>query len=129
MQLGLAPNLGRLSFCLRNVREKAMTQENTAEARNELAAKYFPKQWEKVADKPGASKARQNLRRAADNRVKLDALRQDGACCGKCGSFERVAPSSMPDFGCWCAADSDFHGYTKASAGGLCLRFHEAGKI
>lgn len=84
--------------------------------RDELAAHYFPQQWAAIATLPGASKKRQQLRKAAETRRYMIALRAEGARCGTCNSYTK-----MPhDDRMYCAAKSDFSGYTVTFETSLC---------
>lgn len=88
--------------------------------RSELAAKRFPKEWAVWSTRtgPGASKRRQQLRKAAEDAIVMDGLRSKNASCATCSSFEPRGPG-----GPHCAKDSDFHGYTLVLPTDLCARW------
>jgi hypothetical protein len=65
-------------------------------------------------------KHRQRARRAERDAQALAVLRDEGARCGNCSSFERY-PLDRKRF--ICDLHSDFHGYQMATADGLCLRW------
>jgi hypothetical protein len=60
------------------------------------------------------------LRDCRDQAAMAD-LRNKGASCHSCRSFERKAPVGLK--GTWCAADSDFHGYAMVKSTDLCLKY------
>jgi hypothetical protein len=88
--------------------------------RSELAAARFPAEWKKWCARtgPGASKRRQQLRKAAEDTVKIDVLRANAASCGTCANFQKKGP-----YGPHCELDSDFHGYALTQAANLCSRW------
>lgn len=92
--------------------------------RSALAALMFPQQWAAVAQLPGASKRRQQLRKRAEHAVALQALRGAGARCLTCRAFRR--DPMFPGHGTWCDTHSDFHGYQAATGDDLCLSYREA---
>lgn len=52
-----------------------------ANPRDALAAKYFPREWARVATALGKSKQRQRLRQQAEAQQFLEQLRVNGANC------------------------------------------------
>lgn len=84
--------------------------------RSRLAAELFPREWAAIANKPGASKKRQQLRQRAEEALKLRDLRGQGASCATCRNFQTRGGPGKP----WCEADSDFQGYPVALPDGLC---------
>jgi len=68
------------------------------------------------------SKARNNLRKRFRIENELAQLREAGASCGNCSSYQRNP--TIKKF--ICEAGSDFHGYQLASADGLCTDWSEA---
>jgi hypothetical protein len=93
----------------------------TAADRDDLAAKYYPREWEK-AQVPGKSKRRNQLRKWAEQMQIKEGLREQGACCGNCGSFGSVSLGG--EIETICHADSDFYGYALTRASDLCHRWH-----
>lgn len=99
---------------------------STDDQRSKLAAVMFPKEWARAVATTGkgACKKRQQLRQAAEEAVKLDALRRSGAACATCNSFEtRTLPSLGKKHPPWCSYHSDFHGTALAEPNGLCLAY------
>lgn len=96
----------------------------TTAERDALAAKMFPAEWARVANVTGATNARQKLRRRAEDAVKLRELRATGASCATCSSFQSASGMHL-SIANYCAAESDFHGYVEAKAGGLCLHHRQ----
>lgn len=94
----------------------------TTKDRDALAAKYFPTEWAK-AQLPGKSKKRNQLRNAAEHMQKKDALRAQGASCANCSSFRPTSYSPTVKGGSWCAAESDFYGYSLTKPENLCHRW------
>lgn len=94
-----------------------MTEEADA-----LAASMFPRLWAEAERLTGRKRRerRRSLRRRAEYEAAMIRLREAGRSCATCSSFEK-AP--FPAKGMICDADSDFHGYTKAEATGLCPRW------
>lgn len=71
---------------------------------------------------PGEKRRRQ-LKRERDRAArdeKLSELRGRGASCATCAHFEYVASIGMT-----CDLGSDFYGYQKARASGLCTQWSE----
>lgn len=89
---------------------------STDDPRPKLAAEMFPREWARVANATGASKARQKLRQRAESEVKLRALRAEGAACANCRSFKKrhMGTEMM------CSTHSDFYGDVIAKPDGLC---------
>jgi hypothetical protein len=90
--------------------------------RDALAAKHFPKQWAAVSGKVGASKSRQQLRKAAERADMFLQLKAEGRSCATCVAFNDHPPASV-SFDAVCDADSDFHGYVGTKADSLCYRW------
>ena len=95
----------------------------STEERDALAARYFPQEWARVATKAGASKARQKLRRAAEDVVVLDALRAAGARCETCRSFMIGTTASKNSQSPWCTAHSEWNSYAIIDPDDLCVRW------
>ena len=89
--------------------------------RDALAAKHYPKEWAAVANRPGASKKRQQLRQRAEHAEHRVSLQHQGASCASCNGY-REAPQGI-GFAHQCDADSDFYGSAEAKANGLCHRW------
>lgn len=89
---------------------------------DDLAAAMFPAEWAAASRATGkrAQNRRRSLRRQAEYESAMVPLRAAGRSCGSCDSFEK-AP--FPTKGMICDAESDFHGYTRAEATGLCPRW------
>lgn len=89
-------------------------------ADDDLVKQRFPAEWAKWSTRTGrgASKRRQQLRRAARVAVVMDTLRQAGASCASCASFTKNGPC-----GSHCEKDSDFHGYAVVCPSDLCARW------
>jgi hypothetical protein len=91
-------------------------------------AALWPAQWAKANDPTlrRRSKARHNLRAAYDARLKFDAFKaaHPNARCGNCVSFKKMPDDSKSRS--MCEFDSDFHGYTIATADGLCTHWRGA---
>lgn len=108
---------------LRRQTETPTAKPSTDDPRSKLAAVVFGKRWERIATLPGKSAARNKMRKAAEQHVKLDALRRTGAACATCNSFETRKPYPGWKDGPWCSYDSDFHGTAIAKPNGLCLAY------
>lgn len=98
-----------------------MDEPHNLEGRNALAAKTFPGQWAKALREKGerGRRRRHNLRRRAEDTLKLKALREAGASCASCRDF-----AAMPGPGAKgqriCDAKSDHQGYAITTAENLC---------
>lgn len=66
--------------------------------RDDLAAYMFPAEWARIATAPGKSRARNNLRKHAENRIVLDALRSAGRSCLSCDGRTHNRCEMLSDF-------------------------------
>jgi hypothetical protein len=64
----------------------------TDDPRSQLAANLLPREWAAVANKPGASKKRHQLRQMAEAEQRMKELRAAGAKCATCRSYRANGP-------------------------------------
>jgi hypothetical protein len=84
-------------------------------------AAAWPDRWAKAnADRPGASKRRNNLRKVWRAHLSHSAFvaANPDARCGNCANFKQMLFSEKH----YCELDSDFHGYAITQADGVCIR-------
>lgn len=87
--------------------------------RDALAAEIFPERWaiaQALKGKRGRN-MRCKVRNQAEHERDMRPLRAAGRNCASCRSFQKGPPGIN---GMTCAAESDFRGYTLATADGLC---------
>lgn len=91
---------------------------------DDLAAAMFPAEWAAVEGATGrkARNRRRALRRRADHEAAMAPLRAAGRSCASCRNFEKGPPGIG---GRICSADSDFQGYARAVATGLCPKWRD----
>lgn len=85
-------------------------------------AAAWPARWAKANDsRPGASKRRNNLRKAWRAHLAFVAFKAANpeACCGNCDSFKPMPHDSRMQ----CEAESDFYGYQIVTADGVCTKW------
>ena len=83
-------------------------------------AEAWPGKWAKANDqsRPGASKRRNQLRKAWATAKKLDALSEQGAACETCANFGLTR--ALGGLKTICELRSDFEGYQLADPANLC---------
>lgn len=87
---------------------------------SDLAKQMYPAEWAEVETATGlkARRRRRSLRLKAEARAVTDKLRSEGKSCASCKSFEWIG-----GVGDTCLAESDFHGYQRASTTGICPKW------
>lgn len=94
-----------------------MTEEEDA-----AIAKAWPDRWARAnSNRPGASKRRNNLRKAwhASEALKQFRVANPNARCGNCAHMGLTPISDKPH----CENDSDFYGYQLVDLDNVCVRW------